>query len=169
MSEVVLYLGQEMLALGRTERARTLTEEGLQRARDNASLSMEILGLTYLGHVELAEGNLDEAASRYRQAITVAQTLHAPVRASAALHALGRFEAAAGRPDEAAQLLATVESALVDQDDPARFISPRLAPRHAETVADLRAALGEAAFVRAWSAGVSSSLDDAIDRVLAQS
>src|SRR5262249_46772525 len=105
----------------------------------------------------------------YRQAITVAQAAHAPLRACAALHALGRLAATTSRPDEAARLLATVESALVDQDDPARFISPRLAPRHAEIVAALRADLGEPAFGHACVAGVTSSLDDTINRVLAQS
>ena len=82
------------------------------------------------------------------------------------LHALGRHAAATGRFDDAAQLLAVVESELADTSDPSRPISPRLAPRHAGTVNAVHTALGDTAFQAAWSTGSAMTLDDAMELAL---
>jgi len=157
-----LSLGQELMELGELERARSLTEEARTIARDSGNVINEVFALTYLGNIAFAEGDPHEATRHYRDAISRAKHLHAPNEALLPLHAFGRLAAATGRFEDAAQLLAAVESALADPDDPTRPISPRIAPRHAATVNAVRSALGDTAFHAAWSTGATLTVDDAI-------
>jgi DNA-binding SARP family transcriptional activator len=99
---MLTHTGRAHLLAGDLQAARTQLEDGLQIARARAWAGVTAAPLALLGHVAVAEGNLDAARELLEQAFALACQVADPCWETWAVHGLGLHAAAAG--DEASAL-----------------------------------------------------------------
>ena len=130
--------------------ARLLYDESLvleQRLQN--SISIAVL-LSDLAEVAIAEGDIVAARGLYEQSLRIEVTLASSRYIPTCLEGLARVDAAEGRAKRAAHLFGAA-AALRETLEAPLPVAECLDYDHA--LAELRAMLGQAAFVTAWSAG----------------
>jgi DNA-binding CsgD family transcriptional regulator len=140
-------------------RASTYLEEALLLFRQIGSEWGSAGALAYAGWVALDAGHGARAVAFLREAIALYRR-HGDRRAVAQwLYLLASVAAASGHADLAARLLGTVEA--LREPIGAVLLSPGAAD-YEQTVASLRAALGERDFDAFWAAGRELTIEQAI-------
>jgi class 3 adenylate cyclase/tetratricopeptide (TPR) repeat protein len=107
-----LSLGAAQVLAGHLEEARALAEHTLALARAHQERGHEAYALRLLGDIAARcdPPHVEEAATRYRQALTLAEELSMRPLVAHCHHALGTLYAKLGQPEQArAQLSAAIE------------------------------------------------------------
>lgn len=154
------YLGVVALAEGDHARARALLEESLslwQDIDDNSKGARALLGL---GLVDLAEGKPEARARIMGTLRSGSGELRLEPSSLIGVAGLALQE---GAPLLAARMLGAVQSALTALG---LVVEPMMNCFHAQTLATVKAALGETAFQSAWEEGSLWSLAEAVRRAL---
>jgi predicted ATPase/class 3 adenylate cyclase len=148
--------------LGDRERARALYEDVLRRARKLPNARTEALALGNLAGMASDEGRDDDALPLLKAALRIDRDLGDVRLAARELSRFAVVYAHEGRAASAARLL-SISDALRQRigaaDDWYEFD---------ETLASIRAELGEDAFAEEWAEGRTLTLDDAIKLALAE-
>ena len=154
------YLGIAASAGGDFGRARALLEESLSIRQEMEDKSGKARALLGLGLVDLAEGKPD-AREHIRASLRLAAGKLG--QESSSLIAVAGLALQDGAPLFAARMLGAVQSALA----PLKLaVEPAVTLYHAQTLAKIKAAVGETAFQAAWEEGSLWSLEEAVQRAL---
>ena len=155
-------LGFAALRAGDPVEARSKLDEALELVRgiDGRFIAMMTANL---GWVELLDGDLDAACSRFGDGAALALRLGQRAIVTDGIWGLAHVAAARGDPDRAARL-AGAASAL---GRPAGY-DPITEDPFAPHLDNARATLGDQAWERAWAAGAELNLDDALTLALDQ-
>jgi non-specific serine/threonine protein kinase len=161
---ILSHRGMVAHAQGQQRLATELLEESLTLARRVGSKWGAAVALTDLGIVASAGGDAARATLYCLDALTLFRDLGDRWGIARGLHTLGRLAVATGDVERATRLY--VASALLRE---AIGAPPRLTerPDYERDLADVRARLGEAAFVAARTAGQAMSPEAAIAYALA--
>jgi hypothetical protein len=152
-------LGEILLAKGDVVAARTAIEESLSLSRTLGDLFGEAMALHQLGMAAQADGDADEALRLYAGALT-------------RRHEVGDREDLAISLDSVAQVISGREPALAAQLIGAadgmreRHRLPAPADDRDATRDAVRVALGERAYLAAWTAGRGAPLGLIVDQAL---
>ncbi|MFN8500068.1 MAG: tetratricopeptide repeat protein [Anaerolineae bacterium] len=159
MAKLLSLLGMVALAQGDYARAGALGEEGLGLKRELGMAGQTAETIALLGYVSLRQGEIDRAETLFRERLFRGQE---PVRSatiSAGLIGMAGVWLAKGRAEPAARLLgATKEVSHPHWDSLFPFAYGEY-DRYADGA---RAALSEAAFAAAFSAGQAMTLEQAV-------
>jgi len=150
---------------GDYERAAALYAETLALARRNSIRFFDGWARTNLGMVAQARGDLEDAVARYREALGDYRAIGHLEGISEIFQRLAKVAAARQESERAARLMgaADVLPYTVGSLEPAFEHET-----YDRCVAEVRAALGEAAFAAAFAAGRVLPLEDAIAAALAE-
>jgi predicted ATPase/class 3 adenylate cyclase len=153
------------LALGDHVRARRIREETLELIGDTSrGLVQETFWLDVLANVALAERDLDEAERILRRGLELYELSQFHENwLAASLAALARIALARNDSERAARLLGASDAT---REQLGITVIALEWPPPADTIADVRAALGDDAFSLAWTAGRALSPDHAVDYAL---
>jgi non-specific serine/threonine protein kinase len=113
-------------------------------------------------------GRHEEAAAALRSALTMCLEINHTQGIAFSLDTLGWIAAAEGRYGRAAALLGAADRLWERFHDP-RLGIPAMHRAHAEATAATRGALGERRHVELYAAGAALSLQEAVDRAVAES
>jgi len=155
-------LGDVARDQGEFPRAAALCEESLALQRDLGDRQSHVRTLVALGDVACACGDVARAAAWDTEGLTLSKALDDRWRMAFALEGLAGVALIAGHATRAARLLRTVA------DLRARVGSALLPAKRSvyeATVAEVRAALGDAPFAAAWAAGAALRPEQAIGAV----
>jgi tetratricopeptide (TPR) repeat protein len=153
------YLGAVARLEGDHAAARAHLEEALVHWRAVGDRRSCAALLHDLGEENQALGDLPAARASFLESLGLSRDLGDGVGVARALLALASLAAAQGRPEPAARLLGALAA---HRGATATVLPRRTQPIQATVQAEVRAALGEAAFTAAMSAGSAYSLDEAI-------
>jgi tetratricopeptide (TPR) repeat protein len=169
LSGALSNLGGLALERGDLEKAASLLERALalKRNADDPELTYVLCELAWLS---VARNELSRATAYAHEALTTAS--EAPkhsgasrvLQTSFALEVVACVEAATARVDRAARLLGASENALTAVGRTRVAIDSE---RQLRAISQVRAALGESRFDRAWRDGLQMSLDEAVAYALA--
>ena len=152
-------LGIVVRARGDRERAAALSAEALRLAREVGDRVLTSEALSYMGRAECRDGNLQPAAACIVESLRIAGDLADPNAAAEALEGFAELAVAKRDPTRAATTL----GAAARLREAIGFPTPPHEERELERVAAAaRAALGDAAFDRAWREGSAMDLEDAV-------
>lgn len=157
--------GEGLAAYERAEwaRATTLLEEALAIHRTRHELDSMGLCLWLLGVVALHQANPSRAFERLREAVSVARALGNQDGLAYVLEGLAWASALVGCRERAARLLG---AAAAQREALGQVRWPRFREEVETEVAAARAALGEAAWTAAFTAGQALTLEEAIAETL---
>ncbi len=158
----LIILALVALAEGSTTEARELLEESLTLIKEideNLIMAYFLLGL---GLVDLAENN-PEARGHLFHSLRLGVKMGVKVTQTSSLVGLARLALQAGDARGAAQWLGAVESALKVLGV---VMEPEVIHFHAQTLASVKAQLGESTFQSAWEAGQRLTLEEAVELAL---
>jgi predicted ATPase/DNA-binding CsgD family transcriptional regulator len=152
-------LGAALLSLGRLDQASATLDRAVTVARRLDMPSVLADALEQQGHLATAAADVDRATDLHHEALAERAEHGLRTFSVDSLEALAALAARAEPTPEAVRLLAAGDQArasLAYPRDPAR--------RRAQlaTVAELRAALGDGPFRRAWAEGARLTLDEAV-------
>jgi len=142
--------------------ARALFEEILAPTRDmddKTGVGYVLLGL---GLAELAENN-PNAREHLLHSLRLRQETGEQVQQTSSLIGVAALSLHEGNAPRAAQLLSAVESALKTRH---AAVAEEVIHFHAQTLAKVKQALGEAAFQSTWEEGAKWSLEETVKKVL---
>jgi predicted ATPase/class 3 adenylate cyclase len=147
--------------LGDGEKARTLWEDNLQRARATANRNIEALSLGALADTfAVEEGRVEDALSMLTEAYRIHRDLGThDVQTAMDMGRLARALVVAGRAVAAARVLASAEALYEEIGVRAR---PLNAERDESTLSAIRAQLNDSAFAKAWEEGRALLPDEAV-------
>jgi class 3 adenylate cyclase/tetratricopeptide (TPR) repeat protein len=151
-------LGSIALIQGDYTVARAMYEESLALCNETNVKTDTAYSLLGLGLVDLAE-NHPEAREHIIRSLRLRQEIGEHSLQTSSLIGVAGLTLREGNPQFAAQLLGAVESALKALGAP---IESELKNFHAQTLADVREQLGEAAFQSAWEEGSQWSLEEVV-------
>jgi ATP/maltotriose-dependent transcriptional regulator MalT len=158
-------LGNVALAKGDFTEARALSEESLALCQEMEDKTLMAYALLGLGQAVLAE-NKTEARKHILHSLHLRQEASEKLFQTSSLIGVAGLVLHEGHSQFAAQLLGAVESALKALK---ATTEPEMKPFHAQTLAKVKQALGEAAFQSAWEEGSQWSLEEAVKRALENS
>jgi len=144
------------LSLGDLPLARSLLDEAEATGGVHALLWYRDLAGASICRLE---GRLEEARRYAEDWLAGAFEMHTPLGIAEALDALAAIVAAEGSPQLAARLFGVADA---QRRSRGCVVVPEQNPTYPDDVAEVRAALGEDAFERAWAAGALMSLDQAV-------
>ena len=150
-------------ARGDLERASTMLEEGLTLFRRLKHTGGMARALASLGEVARERGEEAQAAKFYEESIELHLALGHYQGVTVCLEGLARVAAGQGRLESAARLSAAAATLREEFTVP---LPPVDRVEHERIVTTARAALGEDAFVAAWTEGYALSLEEAITGAL---
>ena len=154
LSASLVNLGDVALGEGEFERARDFCGQALELFRETGDIHGVCVALYDTGMCHLHEGRLDEAEPLFVEVLEIAVGRGWQEGILYPFEALARVAEARGEAERAARLLGaaqTIQKQLGNDD-----------ARVAETAADLRAFLGEPAFLAAVEAGGALDKQDAV-------
>jgi tetratricopeptide (TPR) repeat protein len=147
------------------EGAALLFEEALALNRDLGDHAGIGWSLHNLGHVALQASNHQRAATRFAESLTIRRQHDYKAGVAAGLAGIASVALALGQPERAVRLFGAAEALLAS-------IHTVLAPAdqlvYDRDVAALRAQLDDATFVKAWAAGHTMKLEEAIAEALVE-
>jgi predicted ATPase/class 3 adenylate cyclase len=150
-------LAESALESGDIAEARRSLDESLELARLIDDTRTTGYAQSNLGWVELLEGDLERASSCFEEAAAIARRHGTPRAGANAIWGFAHIAAAGGDIDRAARLAgAATEVGRSIEYDPAVEIP------FAPPLGDVRAALGEQAWQKAWDEGAALDLDAAL-------
>ncbi len=160
-----LILASAPIEEGDLDSAVSQLEESLALCRELGDMRVATISLHTLGMIELIRGDLDRGAATLEESARITRELKD--RPGIAYHAwaLGEVNALRGRPVRAARLWGAAE-ALREQMGTYLSKFDLAQSRYEQGLADVRAALSEAAFEAAWTEGRAMSPEQAIDYAL---
>jgi hypothetical protein len=141
---------------------RALYEESLALCKEMDDKSNMAYALLGLGLVGIAQGTSD-ARVNILQSLQLRQERGEQLTQISSLIGAAGLALHEGNAQQAAQLLGAVDSALRALN---AVMEPDIQHFHAQILAAVREALGEAAFQMAWQAGSQWSLEEAVTLVL---
>jgi predicted ATPase len=148
-------LGRLYVDDGQFDRAAAPLNEALAVLESCGDQRGVALTLNALGRLDLFAGRLAEAGPRLRAALERFAALGNRVDIAEALEELAQLAAAEGRPARGAELCGAADGVRVT-------VGVASLAQHAQFITALRAALGDAAFTAAWSAGRALSESEAV-------
>ncbi|MGH2562792.1 MAG: LuxR C-terminal-related transcriptional regulator [Thermomicrobiales bacterium] len=160
----LVNLGIVTAQQGDATRASTLLAEGLAQHQRQGNPWGTGFALRALGTLACAQHDNVMAAARFRTCVELWWEHGYRRGVGCAFVGLATVAGAMGQPEQAARLLGAVEA--VREEYGLALWSTEQAMA-AVAMADARAALGEAAYTRAWDAGHALPLEDAVAEALA--
>jgi tetratricopeptide (TPR) repeat protein len=160
----LLGLGNAFLALNDLGQARACLEETL-RERE-ARGETDAAALSTLGRVLHRSGEYAAARARLVEALILRLEAHAPVGIARSLENLADLEHSERRDERAARWLGAARAIRQAMGAPS---TPAAQTDLERLAAEVRAALGEAAFEQAWTSGHALSVEAAVALAVAQS
>jgi predicted ATPase/RsiW-degrading membrane proteinase PrsW (M82 family) len=154
----LLNLGRVQLLRAEHEQARALLEEGVEAGREVGDTWSISVGLASLGRLALATGRHGEGVELLGQALELAIQRGGQRVAAECLAALADA-AKSDEPTRAVRLLASAEAL---RRTAGASLSPVELAMTAESLDDLRLALGEDGFSTHWEAGLALPIGDAV-------
>jgi predicted ATPase/DNA-binding CsgD family transcriptional regulator len=153
------YIGEVALLQGDYERAQTLYNEAVPLVRDVGDKSFLVYLLRRAAQVARYQGNFEGAAALYREGLLLASEFRSKFSFAACLAGLAGVALGQGQTVHATQLLG-VAVALFGSLQTQLATADRV--DYERNVATLRDRLDEAMFAKAWGAGRTLTLDQAI-------
>jgi predicted ATPase/DNA-binding NarL/FixJ family response regulator/tRNA A-37 threonylcarbamoyl transferase component Bud32 len=153
--ETLITYAYELIALGDELTARTLLEEALSLSRELESQDDSARTLCGLGYLALRQGDLVQARTHYEESITTLQGRWIVPRLkwalASSLEGLGEIASAVGQVAWTVRLFAAANAVRSAHG----YYSPLAMkqPFYDQTVAAVRAQLGENAFTALWAEG----------------
>ena len=160
----IFYLGSSALLQGDYDRAKDLLEESLNLYEKLGAKSRIASSLRLLGRVAAAQEDYDRALAHYRESITLLREIEDRRGITGGLEALAELVGSRGRKEQAARLYGAAEALREAIGDFPLQDYHRDA--YDQSVAALRAGLGEEAFAAAWAEGRAMSVEDAVEYAL---
>jgi tetratricopeptide (TPR) repeat protein len=154
------------LAQGDLETARVLLEERMAICRALGDPELLIHALGGMGHVECREGNYARARALYLESMELRWKVGHQLALAQSLEDVAVLAGRQGQMERAIRLLAAAEAFCETFGARPPVADPK---EYERTVAEGRAALGEAGFAAAWAAGRALSLEQAIGFALEES
>jgi non-specific serine/threonine protein kinase len=141
------------------EAARPLLEEQLALCRELGASETLVHTLGALGHLARDQGDCAQARSFYSESMVLRRETGHGVALAQSFEDLAALACREQQHERAIRLLGAGEAfcEMLGARPPVALVD-----EYERTVADGRAALGEAAFAAAWAAGRAMSLDDAV-------
>ena len=155
----LLLIGEAALLMGDLAAARTSGQRALDLYCELDSPWGIAAVQQLLGHVDLGCAQWSDAAAQYKTCLESAMRLCDDKLAATALAALGAVALAQGELRHAGLLLAAAHHRL---ETLPRFLAPGYRAAIENSVATLRAALGEDEFAAVWAEGWSLGVDQAV-------
>jgi len=158
VAESLPGLGAALISLGRLDRAHDVLDRAVAVARRLEMPRVLADALEQQGHLAAAADDVDRATDLHHEAL--AERVEHGLRTFSvdSLEALAALAARAEPTPEAVRLLAASDQARASMAYPR---DPARRRAHQETVADLRAALGDRPFGQAWAEGARLTLGEA--------
>ena len=159
----VFYLGQMALFQGDYDRAKDLLEESLT-LYEKLGAKIRIAGsVRLLGRVAAAQEDHDRAQALFKESITVSKEFEDKSGIAGGLEVLAEVIGSHGRPEQAARLYGAAEVLREAIDFP---LQDYYRNAYDQSVAALRAGLGEEAFASAWAGGRAMTSEEAAEYAL---
>jgi len=158
IATVLMNLGITARRQGEPERAVTLYEESLALMQELGNTRGVAFTLQNLGNLHRDQGDQERAAARYREGLSLLLQLRDLLGAARCLEGLAAIAVARGDAGRAARLCG---AAAALRDTAGAALPPAGRAAFEQTTTTARAALGEAEFAAAWTAGQALSLDGA--------
>lgn len=165
---IAMYdLGSLCRRLGHEARAEALLGEVVRRGRDDGFGLAQAFGLNLMSRIERARGHIEQARAMYLESLALARQLGHRLTVAFILLDGATLAAQQREPERAARLLGAAE-ALRETIGLTRKPSVATATgvSYEPTLANVRAALGDQRFERAWQAGRSMTLDQVIEEAM---
>jgi non-specific serine/threonine protein kinase len=159
------WLAKIALERGDRQTARAVLEERLAICRKLGGSEALIHALGGLGHLERDEGDYARARAHYQESLLLRQELGHQI---ALAQALEDFAVLAGREQQHGRAIRLLGAGEAFCETIGAHPPVALAAAYERTVAEGRAALGEAAFAAAWAEGRAMSLEQAIEYALGE-
>lgn len=160
---ILMNCGNARRALGDVNRGAALYEESLALARDLGDKQVVAMVLANLASIRHESGDRAGAAEYYTESIRLGRELDAQWLVSYGLEGIATLTATSSDLAIAAQVFGA--SAML-RDVIQVPLAPNESAAQVETIAGLRAGLGEAAFASAWAAGQRMTPEEAIAMAL---
>lgn len=157
-------LGMVAVRRGDAALAERYLAQSLELARRHADQRGVAVILYQLGDLALRRGDGARAGACADEALRGYQALGERLGMAECLELLGRREAAAGRPERLARLCGAADAL---REQLAAPVGPEHQAAHTEALEQARAALGQAAWLRAWAAGRALGFERAVEEALA--
>jgi predicted ATPase/DNA-binding SARP family transcriptional activator len=154
------------LRRGDLQTARALLEERLEICRKLGAPSLLVHALGGMGHLERDEGNFARAKAYYQESLMLRRDLGDKFALAQSLYDLAVLAGKQGQAERATRLLGGAE---VFCETLGTAVPAATAATYHATVAEGRAAMGDAAFAAAWAEGRAMSLDEAVACALEES
>jgi len=159
LGRVLRGLGEVAWCQGDLARAQALLGESLTMRRTLGDAWGEALSLQSLAAVVLGRGDDAEATALYGESTAIFAAIGDRLGLAQNLEGTAHVARARGRDVEAARLLGAAAAARDAMSTP---LPPADRPTYDETLAGLRATLGEQDFAAAWAEGSTLSLEQAV-------
>jgi hypothetical protein len=153
-------------ARGELEAARALLEERLALCRELGASDFLIHALGAMGHLERDEGDCARARSLYGESLVLRREVGDRFALAQSLEDLAVL---AGREQQAERAIRLLGAGEAFCERLGARPPVAVASEYERTVAEGRAALGDAAFAAAWAAGRAMALDEAVCVALEES
>jgi predicted ATPase/DNA-binding XRE family transcriptional regulator len=158
-----LNLAESARLEGDLERARVLLEEALSEARTTGFTWGVASTLTLLGHLVRAQQDYPLARACYRESLGLYRRFRNPTYTAWCLEGMAALDCAEHHYERATQLCAAAAALRLKEQTP---LPPAEQEPFAQTVMVARAALAEATFTKAWTAGAAWTQEEAITYAL---
>jgi tetratricopeptide (TPR) repeat protein len=158
----LVSLGRAVMRQGEYSQAAGMLEESKELFHDIGDKRGIAYALLSLGDLAQTQGDLSSAAFKYRESLTTFKALGSLVGMIDNLKGLSRVAKAEGRWEDAVSLYATATAARETLGAPIILADRAMYERD---LAELRVALGEQAFAKAWADGQILSLEEALAKV----
>ncbi|MDQ3524729.1 MAG: hypothetical protein M3451_06715 [Chloroflexota bacterium] len=155
-ANVMVHLGLVVAQRSDHERGTALLQQALALHRELGHSRGAGTALLFLGHVAVLEGDDIRAAERYLECL---DALELPWNIASALEGVAGVEARRGDPERATRFYA---AAAAHRELVGAALEPAQVPGHEQSIAAIRAELGEARFTDAWEEGASYSVEQAL-------
>lgn len=149
--------------LGDLAAAEVLYRECVQVCRANGNLRHMSFALHGLGEVAVEQGDAAAGLNHFCESIRLRQQLSDRPELAISLRAMATARLSLGDANTAVQLFAASQRL---QQELGMTIPPRYQTEMEETLAQVRAQLGETAFNQTWAAGRTLTLDEAVSLAL---
>ncbi len=150
---------------GRYDEATALCESGLAMRREIGDKMGVAQSLRNLAFIAAGRGDHPQAVRSFAESMDEFQRLGSSLGVSECLDGIAEIASARGALERAARLFGA--AAALRGSSTVR-LSPADREEHARAIARTRAALGDAAFARAWEAGQRMTAEDAIAEAAAE-
>jgi DNA-binding CsgD family transcriptional regulator len=158
MASILNNLGFTMFLHGNLAQAAVLCQESLTFSRELGHKDGIAYTAESLGSILLAQGDTEQAAAFYSEGLRAGQQMGDNVIIGYHLLGLARIAAAQDQPQRSARLLSVMET----RSEVTKHLSATERAVYEQTVADVRARLGEHAFTVVWNQGRAMTLEQAL-------